>query len=154
MSSNKNNLRSHLPHLTKCRQRLSGGGNFICLFYLLWLLWVLTAHRLVSSCSGRGSSPAAGLRLLPAVPSPHGARSPGCVGSRLQSTGSGVVARSLAAVWVCGVFPEQGQNPCLLHWQANALPQSHRGGHDAGSTLRGEGVVIILKHKCIYPTSA
>ena len=27
----------------------------------------------------------------------------------------------------CGVFLSQGLNPCLLHWQADALPLSHWG---------------------------
>ena len=27
----------------------------------------------------------------------------------------------------CGIFPDQGLNPCLLHWQANPLPLSHQG---------------------------
>ena len=25
-----------------------------------------------------------------------------------------------------GIFPNQGSNPCLLHWQANSLPVSHQ----------------------------
>ena len=27
----------------------------------------------------------------------------------------------------CGIFPGQGLNPCLLHWQADCLPLTHRG---------------------------
>ena len=27
----------------------------------------------------------------------------------------------------CGIFPDQGPNPCLLHWQADSLPLSHQG---------------------------
>ena len=26
-----------------------------------------------------------------------------------------------------GIFPTQGSNPCLLHWQADPLPLSHQG---------------------------
>ena len=26
----------------------------------------------------------------------------------------------------CGIFPDQGSNPCLLHWQADSLPLSHQ----------------------------
>ena len=26
-----------------------------------------------------------------------------------------------------GIFPDQGLNPCLLHWQAESLPLSHQG---------------------------
>ena len=27
----------------------------------------------------------------------------------------------------CGIFPDQGLNLCLLHWQADSLPLSHQG---------------------------
>ena len=27
----------------------------------------------------------------------------------------------------CGIFLDQGSNPCLLHWQADSLPLSHQG---------------------------
>lgn len=27
----------------------------------------------------------------------------------------------------CGIFPDQGLNPCLLPWQAESLPLSHQG---------------------------
>jgi len=28
---------------------------------------------------------------------------------------------------VCGIFPDQGLNPCLLHWQVDSLPLSQQG---------------------------
>ena len=34
---------------------------------------------------------------------------------------------SLSCSAACGVFPDQGLNLCLLHWQADALPLSHQG---------------------------
>ena len=36
---------------------------------------------------------------------------------------TGVGSRSLLQ----GIFPTQGLNPCLLHWQADSLPLSHQG---------------------------
>ena len=27
----------------------------------------------------------------------------------------------------CGIFPDQGSNPCLLHWQVDSLPLNHQG---------------------------
>ena len=27
----------------------------------------------------------------------------------------------------CGIFPDQGSNPCLLHWQVDARPVYHQG---------------------------
>ena len=45
----------------------------------------------------------------------------------LQSTSSTVVAHGLSCSETCGVFPDQGSNLCLLHWQAETLPLSHHG---------------------------
>ena len=39
----------------------------------------------------------------------------------LQSTGSAVVAHGLGCSAVCGIFLDQGLNPCPLHWQADSL---------------------------------
>ena len=33
--------------------------------------------------------------------------------------------RKLRDLW--DLFPDQGSNPCLLHWQADSLPLSHQG---------------------------
>ena len=44
-----------------------------------------------------------------------------------QSTGSIVVAHRLSCAVAHGIFPDQGSNPCLLHWQADSLPLSHQG---------------------------
>ena len=35
----------------------------------------------------------------------------------------------------CGIFPDQGSNPCLLHWQVGGLPRSHRGSAWIGCVL-------------------
>ena len=45
---------------------------------------------------------------------------------RLQSTGSTVVLRRLSCSMACGIFLDQGLNPCLLHWQMHSLPLSHQ----------------------------
>ena len=41
----------------------------------------------------------------------------------VESRGYTLVAVPVA----CGIFPDQGSNPCLLHWQADSLPLSHQG---------------------------
>ena len=46
---------------------------------------------------------------------------------RLQSTGSIVMAHRLSCSEACGIFSDQGWNPCLLHWQVDSLPLSHQG---------------------------
>ena len=60
------------------------------------------------------------------------ARAPGHIGSavvppKLQSTGSVVVVDGLSCATACGLFPDQGLNPCLLHWHVGSLPLSHQG---------------------------
>ena len=45
----------------------------------------------------------------------------------LWSTGSGVVVHGLSCSQMWGIFPDQGWNLCLLHWQADCLPLSHQG---------------------------
>ena len=37
------------------------------------------------------------------------------------------MAYKLSCSVACGIFPNQGSNPCLLHWQADSLPLSHQG---------------------------
>ena len=45
----------------------------------------------------------------------------------LQSTGSVVVAHGLSCYVACGIFPDQGSNPCPLHWQADSQSLCHQG---------------------------
>ena len=45
----------------------------------------------------------------------------------LWSTGSVVVAHGLSCPSACGIFLDQGLNPCLLHLQTDSLLLSHRG---------------------------
>ena len=35
--------------------------------------------------------------------------------------GSVVVAHGLSCSVACGIFPDQGSNPCPLHWQADSF---------------------------------
>ena len=46
---------------------------------------------------------------------------------RLQSTGSIVTAQGLSCSAACGIFPNQGSNSGLLHWQADSFSQIHQG---------------------------
>ena len=57
----------------------------------------------------------------------------GCDSWPLQSTGSVVVLNGLSCSSVCGIFLDQGWNPCPLHWQVNSLPLSHRGSRSYAS---------------------
>ena len=47
------------------------------------------------------------------------------IGSR--RAGSVVVAHGPGCSVACGIFPDQGSNPCPLHWQADSQPLRHQG---------------------------
>ena len=52
----------------------------------------------------------------------------GCVGfSFCGAQASVIVAYRLSSSSACGIFPDQGSNLCVLHWQADSLPWSHQG---------------------------
>ena len=73
-------------------------------------------------------------RALPAAAS-GGHSSSRCAGlslSWLRSTDfrrtvSAVVAHGPSCSAACGIFPDQGSNPCPLHWQADSQPLRHQG---------------------------
>ena len=52
-------------------------------------------------------------------------------GSRAQA--SVVVAPGLSCSAACGIFPDQGSNPCALPWQADSQPLRPQGSPLAGS---------------------
>ena len=94
---------------------------FLNLFYYFWLCWVFVSVRglsLVAASRGHSSSRCAGLSLSwPLL---------------LRSTvsrraGSVVVIHGLSCSVACGIFPDQGSNPCPLHWQADSQPLHHQG---------------------------
>ena len=94
---------------------------FIYLFIYLWLCWVFVSVRglsLVAASEGHSSSRCAGLSLSwPLLLRSKGSR---CAGSAIVAHGP---SRSAA----CGIFPDQGSNPCPLHWQADSQPLRHQG---------------------------
>ena len=44
-----------------------------------------------------------------------------------RRAGSVVVAHGPNCSVACGIFPDQGSNPCPLHWQADSQPLRHQG---------------------------
>ena len=68
---------------------------------------------LVVASEGHSSSRCAGLSLS------------GSTGSR--RAGSVIVAHGPSCSVACGIFPDQGSNPCPLHWQADSQPLRHQG---------------------------
>ena len=83
--------------------------------------WVFVSVRglsLVAASRGHSSSRCAGLSLSRPL--------------LLQSTGSGragsaAVAHGPSCSAACGIFPDQGSNPCPLHWQVDSQPLNHQG---------------------------
>ena len=94
---------------------------FIYLFIYSWLCWVFVSVRrlsLVAASGGHSSSRCAGLSLS----RPLLLRSTGS-----RRAGSVVVAHRPSCSTACGIFPDQGSNPCPLHWQADSQPLRHQG---------------------------
>ena len=94
---------------------------FIYLFIYLWLCWVFVSVRgfsPVAASGGHFSSRCAGLSLSrPLLLWSTGSRRAGSV----------VVAHGPSCSAACGIFPDQGSNPCPLHWQADSQPLRHQG---------------------------
>ena len=94
---------------------------FIYLFIYLWLCWVFVSVQglsLVVASGGHSSSRCAGLS-----PSrPLLLRSTG-----FRCAGSVIVAHGPSRSAECGILPDQGSNPCPLHWQADSQPLRHQG---------------------------
>ena len=97
---------------------------FILFIFILWLCWVFVSVwglSLVAASGGHSSSWCAG--LSPSRP------------LLLQSTGSRragsvVVAHGPSCSAACRILPDQGSNPCPLHWQADSQPLHHQGSPD------------------------
>ena len=88
--------------------------NFIYLFYLFMaVLGLRFCARAFSSCGKRGPLFIAVRRPLTIVASPVAEH-------RLQT-------RRLSRSAACGIFPDQGSNPCALHQQADSQPLHHQG---------------------------
>ena len=95
--------------------------KFIYLFIYFWLCWVFVSVRglsPVAASGGHSSSRCAGLSLS----RPLLLRSTGS-----RRAGSVIVAHGPNRSAACGIFPDQGSNPCPLHWQADSQPLRHQG---------------------------
>ena len=102
--------------------------DFFFLIYF-WLCWVFVSVRGLSPveasgghsssrCRGHPSSRCAGLSLS----RPLLSRSTGS-----RRTGSVIVSHGPSCSVACGILPDQGSNPCRLHWQADSQPLRHQG---------------------------
>ena len=95
--------------------------SFIC----SWLFWVFVAARALSLVRvSRGSFLVVVCRIL-TMGASHVERG-------LSSTGSIVVVHRLSCSSACRIFPNQGLNPFLLHWQVDCWPLNHQESPRAG----------------------
>ena len=118
-------------------------NKFIYLFIYFWLCWVFASVRglsLVVASGGHSSSRCAGLSLS----QPLLLRSTGS-----RRAGSVVVAHGPICSTACGIFPDQGSNPCPLHWQADSQPLRHQGGPPSSLLILGPSVLLWLKQQLI-----
>ena len=111
---------------------------FIYLFYF-WLCWVFVSVWGLSpvvASGGPSSSRCAGLSLSWSLL----LRSTGS-----RCAGSVMVAHGPSCSAACGIFPDQGSNPCPLHWQADSQPLRHQG-----SPLMHFNVIDTILYMYIY----
>ena len=99
---------------------------YILFFYFYFCVcWVFVSVRglsLVAARGGHSSSRCAGFSLSrPLLLLSTGSRRAGSV----------VVAHGPSCSAACGIFPDQGSNPCPLHWQADSQPLRHQGSPNA-----------------------
>ena len=112
---------------TRTPQWVSGKKFFLFFFFLIFfftylqLCWVFISVQglsLVVASRGQSSSWCAGLSLS----RPLLLRSTGS-----RHAGSVIVAHGPSCSAACGIFPDQGSNPCPLHRQADSQPLRHQG---------------------------
>ena len=85
---------------------------------VLGLRFFSRAFSLVVASGGHSSSRCAGLSLSrPLLLQSTGSRRAGSV----------IVAHGPSCSAACGILPDQGSNPCSLHWQADSQPLRHQG---------------------------
>ena len=91
---------------------------FILFFWLCWVFVSMRGLSLVVASGGHSSSQCTGLSLSrPLLLWSTGSRRAGSV----------VVAHGPSCSAACGIFPDQGSNPCPLPWQADSQPLCHQG---------------------------
>ena len=99
-------------------------------FVYCWLCWVFVAAGLLCSCGERGLPSSCGAQV-----SRRGGLS--LRAQALRTRASAAAAPRLGCSVACGIFPHQGLNLCLLHWQADSLPVSHQGNPHTFFILHG-----------------
>ena len=111
--------------------------NFFIYFWLYWVFVAAGELSVVAASRGYSSLQCAGFPLqwllllqkmgsgvLASVAAVPGLS--GC-GSRPPEYGSVVMVHGLNCPSACGIFLDQGSNPCSLHWQMDSFPLGCQG---------------------------
>ena len=117
-----------------------------CLVIYFWLCWVFVSVRglsLVAASGDRSSSRCAGLSLSRPLP----LRSTG-----FRRAGSVVVDHGPSCSAACGIFPDQGSNPCPLHWQADSQPLRHQGNPNISYVFKKMSYILLNAYTSKLPT--
>ena len=113
---------------------------FLQHFLSFCLCWVfITAHRL-SLVAASGAPLQLQVAFLAAEHRLTGFSNYSTRAQQLQLTASVVMILGLSCSTACGIFPEQGSNPCTMHWQVDSYPLHHQGSPthtDTGRTMLG-----------------
>ena len=94
---------------------------FLIIYLFMAVLGLRFSARAFSSCGKRGPLFIA-VRGPPTIAAPPPLQSTGS-----RRAGSVVVAHGPSRSTARGIFPDQGSNPCPLHWQADSQPLRHQG---------------------------
>ena len=121
--------------VTRCSHCVSVSSSFFVIYLFILFLVALGLPCCVpafSSCGKRGRLFVALCGFLTAVASRCRARALGLEASvaaarTLESVASAVLAQGISCSVACGIFPDQGLNPCPLQWWADSHPLHHQG---------------------------
>ena len=98
---------------------------FIFYFLKLINLFIFGLHWVFIAV--HGLSLVAGASLHCSVRASHCGGFSCCRAWALGTRASVVVAHGSSCSAACGIFPDQGSNPCPLHWQADSQRLRHQG---------------------------
>ena len=103
---------------------------FILFYFYLFFFNYLFIYGCVGSsfqCEGFLQLRQAGATLHRGARASHHRGPPPLQSTGSRRAGSVVVAHGPSRSTACGIFPDQGSNPCPLHWQADSQPLRHQG---------------------------
>ena len=102
---------------------------FFDFFFKLFYLFILFLAALSLRCYvwAFSSWRRAGATLHCGARASHCGGSSCCRARALGAQASVVVAHGLSCSVACGIFLDQGSNPCAPHWQADSQPLHHQG---------------------------